>query len=242
MNYGYDFLSKESLENIAKAVNKKDNTKLFDTVETEKEAQLVAKELKMQGYGVKITTVNGIYKIYAIMPEMLSYAEAMQSNQFEKLAWGRYSFTRNIEAKFFDYDFDDGSIWRVIKGEDGKDYLIKETSEDSEEILRGVTANNTNSFINENNVKTATKILYDNINEDLLNDLLESNTKNNFLQMIDAKFKNTLEKEANNESITNPDYLANLNGIMKIAINKNIDKVTFLEIINKYKFEFLNKN
>ena len=58
MNYGYDFLSKESLENIAKAVNKKDNTKLFDTVETEKEAQLAAKELKMQGYGVKITTVK----------------------------------------------------------------------------------------------------------------------------------------------------------------------------------------
>ena len=242
MNYGYDFLSNESLEKISKAVNKKNNTTLFDTVDTEKEVQLAIKELKMQGFGVKVTTVNGKYKIYAIMPEMLSYAEAMESNQFKKLAWGRYSFQKSVEAKFFNYDFDDGTIWRVIKGEDGKEYLIKETSEDTDEIVRGVTANNTNGFINENNVKTAAKILYDNVNESLLNDLLESNTKNNFLQMVNDKFKSTLEKEAKDESITNPDYLADLNGIMKVAINKNIDKVTFLEIINKYKFEFLNKN
>ena len=58
-------------------------------------------------------------------------------SELQKKLGGYPGRVTNIDSK---YSFDDGSIWKVIKAEDGKEYLVKEIEND--EIVRLAFVNN----------------------------------------------------------------------------------------------------
>lgn len=228
----YSLFSTTDIEKIAKAVSDKEKTTLFEVAETEEKALLAKKELRIQGYQVRIEPFGKKFKVYAILPETVSYTEAIESGQFKKLAWGRYSFqqqptfTRESAIGMFKYDFDDGTIWRVMQGEDGKDYLVKEVADtDDEEIIRTKVASNDDMTVNDNNVKTVLKILYDNLDDNFVKDLLASNLKNQLYSLIQGKLDNVITAHVEkNRFIQSPAYIAELKGVVRTAIDKDCIK------------------
>lgn len=243
-----DILSNKELEKIAEAITKKENSQLFDIVDKDK-AELVKKQLRIQGYDVKLEPAGDKVKVYAIMPEKVKFIDAIESGAFKKLAWGRYSFQRESAIGMFKYEFDDGSIWKVIRdARSGEEYLIKEVTDDeNEDIVRNKLASNNNQhqFVNDNNVNNIINMLYDNINTSLLHDIqAEADIKSRFYSMLNTKFEKQIEAMAlNNHFIQSPDYIADLKGVIKTALdnkqlnsNKNLDK-----LINEYNEQIIAK-
>jgi hypothetical protein len=237
----------QQLEKIAEAVAKKESIQLFDIVDKDK-VELVKKQLRIQGYDVKTESVGDKVKVYAIMPEKVKFIDAIESGAFKKLAWGRYSFQRESTLGMFKYDFDDGSIWKVIKdAQNGEEYLIKEVTDDeNEDIVRNKTAsNNKQQFVNDDNVKYIISMLYNDIDTSLLHDIQgEADIKSRFYSMLNTKFERQVEAIAlNNHFIQSPDYIADLKGVIKTALdnkrlnsNKNLDK-----LINEYNEQIIAK-
>lgn len=217
----YSLFSNSDIEKIAKTVSNKERTTLFELAETEDKALLAKKELKIQGYQARIEPFNGKYKVYAILPDSLDYSEAMQSGQFKKLAWGRYCFQRESALGMFKYDFDDGTIWRVMTGEDGKEYLIKEVADnDEDEVVRTKVASAESIAVNDNNVKTVLKILYDNLDNEFVQDLLASNIKSQVYSILSDKLDKTVQAQIEkNRFIQTPAYIADVKSVVKTAID-----------------------
>jgi hypothetical protein len=219
----YDVFSNSELEKIAEVVSNKERTTLFELADNEEKALLTEKELKVQGYNVRIEKFKDKYKVFAIMPETLEYREAMQSGQFKKLAWGRYAFQRESALGMFKYDFDDGTIWKVMTGSDGKEYLVKEVSdENEEEVIRNKTAstNFEKIAVNDNNVKTILKILYDNLDNEFINDLLATNVKEHVYSMLSNKLdKVIISQIEQNNFIQSPSYNKDIKEVITAAIN-----------------------
>ena len=129
-----DFNPLIDFDKLAKII--KDNKKLFDIAETQEKADLMKSELNMKGFVVKIEPCNVGFKVYTIPGEIVDYREAMQSGMFQKLAWGHYAFVRRCEYNNTKYNFDDGSIWKIIIDENGKEFLVKEVDDVTEAIIR----------------------------------------------------------------------------------------------------------
>ena len=69
-------------------------------------------------------------KIYYFNDNKIDINEAKNSNQFEKIAFNRYYFNKQSSlGGLHKYNFDDGSIWKVIRDKNGKEYLVKEIEE-----------------------------------------------------------------------------------------------------------------
>jgi hypothetical protein len=221
------FFSNESLEKLAKVIEKRESEKLFDIVDDESKALLAKKELKVQGYQVRIEPFGKKFKVIAIVPDKVKYEEAVQSGAFKKLAWGRYCFQRpqEITAAFgmFKYDYDDGSVWRVMTGEDGEEYLVKEVDDEKEDEVVRVKVANTDEeiYINDNNVKSVIAILYDNVEGNaFVEDLLQSNIKSTIHSLLNDKLKKTINSEIEqNQFIKSPSYASELKGLIQTAIN-----------------------
>lgn len=220
------FFSNEFLDKIAKVVEKKENEKLFDIVDNEEKALLIKKELKVQGYQVRIESFGKKFKVIAIIPNKIELESAVQSGAFKKLAWGRYCFQRpqEITAAFgmFKYDYDDGSIWRVMTGEDGKEYLIKEVEDELEdEVIRVKVANIEEYYVNDNNVKSVIAILYDSLEgNEFVNEILQSNLKSNIHSFLNDKLKKIINCEIEqSQFIKSPSYASELKGLIQTAIN-----------------------
>jgi hypothetical protein len=239
-----DIFSNETLKKIAEVVEKKENIKLFDIVDSEAKANLIKKELKVQGYQVKIEKHGDKFKVFAIIPDKVKFQEAVESGAFKKLAWGRYSFQKEAGLGMFKYDFDEGTIWRVMTGEDGQDYLIKEVDDEMEdEVVRTKTASNDEIMINDNNVKTVLKILYDNLDQnDFIRDVLSSSIKPQIYSMLNEKLVKVIDQNIDsNQFVKSPQYVADLKGVVKIAINESkIDSKKQLEnLVLKYTEELV---
>ena len=114
----------------------KNDKKLFDIATTQEEADLMKSELNMSGFVIEIIPCDVGFKIYVIPGEIVDYKEAVQSGMFQKLAWGHYAFVKRSEYNDGKYNFDDGSIWKVIKDEDGKEFLVKEVDDITEAVIR----------------------------------------------------------------------------------------------------------
>ncbi|MFW6015131.1 MAG: hypothetical protein ACOCRK_01685 [bacterium] len=243
----YGSLNKE-FEKLADVIDKQEKIKTFDIVKTEKEAIKLKKQLKVQGYQCEIQPFGDKFKVIAIAPDKVNFKEAMETEGFKKLAWGRYSFERQSAIGMFKYDYDDGSIWRVMVGEDGQEYLIKEVDgENEEDIVRTkIAQENIDSIVNENTVKTVMAILYDsNNNEQFINDLFNSSAKKDVFNMLNKK----LLKEINatiqqNHFIQSPEYVNDVKGAVKIAIksNKLNSKEKLNKLIKNYTNEMINKS
>lgn len=237
----------QQLEKIAEAVAKKESTQLFDIVDKDK-AELVKKQLRIQGYDVKLEPSGDKVKVYAIMPEKVKFVDAVESGAFKKLAWGRYSFQRESALGMFKYDFDDGSIWKVIKdAQNGEEYLIKEiTDDENEDVIRNkLASSNKEQFVNDDNVKYIVSMLYNDIDTSLLHDIQsEADIKSRFYSMLNTKFEKQIEATAlNNHFIQSPDYISDLKGVIKTALdNKQLNSRTNLDkLITEYSNQIISQ-
>lgn len=213
--------SDNALEKLAKIVDGQENIKLIDIVDNQDKVLLIQKQLKVQGYQSKIEIYGDKFKIYAMIPAHICFKEAVASGSFKSLGWGRYSFEREAALGMFKYDFDDGSIWRTMVGEDGKEYLIKEVDDErDDEIVRVKTAN-VDLMINDENAKTIVSILYDDLgNNQLVDDLLNSDIKSQIYSILNTKLANLINSQIEQHHfIKSPEYIADIKGIIKVAIN-----------------------
>lgn len=242
-----DVLPKEQFEKIAETVAKKESTQLFDIVDKDK-AELVKKQLRIQGYDVKLEPAGDKVKVYAIMPDKVKFIDAVQSGSFKKLAWGRYCFQRESALGMFKYDFDDGSIWKVVADpQTGEEYLIKEVNDQNEEdIVRNKVAADTKyQFVNDDNVNVIISMLYDDINSSIVKDIIaDKNIKSSFYSMLNSKFEKTIEANvSNNHFISSPEYISDLKSIIKTALdNKQLNSTDNLDkLIVEYSNQVISK-
>lgn len=205
-----------NLDKVARIVNEQENLKLFDTV-TDKQLNITVKELELQGYKVKVDIVKpNVNNIYIVKQKKIPIKEAKLSGNFKKLAWGKYQYIIGSTNKF---GFDEGSIWTVIKDDDGNEYLVKETSDDEEEkIIRCA------SLIN--NPKELLNKLYK--NNEVLNDIDDNKILNDILNNKITKICKNI-----NANCTNAELKKNKNKIINILkdanFNNNIDIYSLLK-------------
>lgn len=247
----YDILPASELEKIAEVVSKKENKSLFDIVDSEEKALLAKKQLKIQGYQVEIEPFGNKFKVIAVVPDKVKFEEAINSGAFQKLAWGRYSFQRESAIGMFKYDFDDGSIWKTMVGEDGEEYLVKEVDEtDEDNVVRNKVASKTiESIVSDNNVKNVVSILYDtNADNDLVNDMVngfsENQIKVHVHNALDSKLNDLIaNKIEKNQFIQTPEYIADVKSIIKVAIDNNDVKTSgqLEELIVAYTNQLITK-
>jgi hypothetical protein len=247
-----DAIYDNDLDKLAQVVEKQENIKLYELVNSDKEALVKKKELQLLGFQVKIEPLGDKWKVYAIMSDKVKYSEAMESGQFKKLAWGRYSFDRHAALGMFKYDFDDGSIWKVVNSEDGQEYLVKEVDdEDESNIIRIKTASASNApLVNANNIKNVLAILYD-INDvehnAMVNDLLSSDNQQltaNYMQLLNQKMIELISnKVEQNHFIESSYYTDELHDVIKIAVSNNEinSKERLNTLIDEYTSNLMNK-
>ena len=212
------------LEKVVSDENAEQTLQVSDSEEQIKQAEL---EAKIRGMNVTVEKVNDKYHLKTQKQERIKYREAMNSGRFKKLAWGRYCFQRqaNEPLGFEKYDFDDGSIWKVIKGEDGKEYLVKEVDDkDEDKVIRNsklkAAASKKPMFVTETNAKNIVQILY-NCNNRFVDDMLKT-ASNATIKMLNDKLAECIaEKIAENKFISSPKYLSSVTASVESAITDN---------------------
>jgi hypothetical protein len=130
------------------------NRKSEATYKTKKEAEL-HKNLTNGTYIDK--NING-YSVKSL--DKIAFDKALESGLFKKVAWGEYlysSFTGRNDVFPEKYSFDDGSIWKVEKDEDGNEYLVKEI--DDEENLVRTASGKSGNYVTTGNFEELAKIL-----------------------------------------------------------------------------------
>ena len=212
--------SEESFEKLASKINKINNRKLYKVCSTQEDVIESVKAIKLSGYNYEINNCGNKCSVYSIFPDdAIDLSEANKSGQFEKLAWGRYTFQKaSAICDFQKYNFDDGTIWKVITGSDGKQYLAKEVEDDDEEkVIRNKTASlNKRASINvdNNNASNICDMLFD-TKDNFFKEIMNSDSS----QVVIAFLKNYLDKYID-------DSLKN-NGILDTQRIENAKKVIY---------------
>ena len=220
-----DFFSDEAMKKIADVIEKVEKKKVVGIYMTEKDANIIAKQLRLQGYDKKVIQQNNAYKVIANMLEHIKYDEAMKSGQFKKLAWNRFSFERkaNENLGYEEYPFDEGTIWKVVKDENGVEYLVKEVEdEDEDKVIRTKVANimNSNQLINEKNMNRAIEAFYGTLNKEFILDMAPA--KSAMVQVLNDKLDKIVQAELDgNKFISSPDY----KDIVKEHVVKNLHEL-----------------
>ena len=212
--------SEESFEKLASKINKINNRKLYKVCSTQEDVIESVKAIKLSGYNYEINNCGNKCNVYSIFADdAIDLSEANKSGQFEKLAWGRYTFQKaSAICDFQKYNFDDGTIWKVITGSDGKQYLAKEVEDDDEEkVIRTKTASlNKRASINvdNNNASNICDMLFD-TKDNFFKEIMNSDSS----QVVIAFLKNYLDKYID-------DSLKN-NGILDTQRIENAKKVIY---------------
>ena len=229
-------LSNESFEKIAKVVNDRNKKKLYKICNNENEVKVALQEIKINGYKSAVEKLGEKFHVYSIFPDCIEAEQAVQSGQFKRLAWGRYSFQKvNSIGDFEHYNFDDGSIWKTIIGDDGKEYLVKEVDDsDEDKIIRQASMKKQAGIIvTDININDIIKIVYDNIDltnqfiSDLLND---SSIKQSIYNFIENKLNNIILEKLQSQSIFDQTKVNDI-------INLINDKITNKQITSKMDLE-----
>jgi len=217
----YPLFDDKTFEKLAKVVE--DQSKIVQIVDTEDEADLISKQLNIQGYNTKVEkNING-YQVIAKPKEKVEYKEALNSGQFKKVAFGRYTFNRNANNPLGiqHYNFDDGTIWKIMKGKDGKEYLVKEVEDNDEEKVIRNTKNITASIHRDTiSAKKICLAMYDNKSKNIIDDLFRY-IPNQTMKMVEAKFNKFIEDEAMKARITSPKLILELKNKVIDGINKD---------------------
>ncbi len=151
-----DWLGDDELQRLARVVTKK--AKLYNVVASAEAANKTCAMLQARGYTAFAEKTNDdFYKVmYSGEKRRLRVADASALG-LTKCTDGLYrSFER--EAGVYDYDFDDGAVWRVESDENGEEYLVK-TVDDEGKVVRTASAN-TEAFVTSENYVDALRLLY----------------------------------------------------------------------------------
>ena len=218
--------SEESFEKLASKINKINNRKLYKVCSTQEDVIESVKAIKLSGYNYEINNCGNKCNVYSIFPDdAIDLNEANKSGQFEKLAWGRYTFQKaSAICDFQKYNFDDGTIWKVITGSDGKQYLAKEVEDDDEEkVIRTKTASlNKRASINvdNNNASNICDMLFD-TKDNFFKEIMNSDSS----QVVIAFLKNYLDKyiddSLRNNGILDTQRIENAKNVIYDKMNSN---------------------
>ena len=235
-------LSNESFEKIAQVVKDRDKKKLYKICNNENDVKIALQEIKIQGYNSSIEKLGEKYHVYSILPECIEMKEAEKSGNFKRLAWGRYCFQKvNSIGDFEHYNFDDGSIWKTIVGEDGKEYLVKEVDDsDEDSIIRQASmAKKAGIMVTDMNVNDIIKIIYDNIDLtcSFINDLLNDNSIKQYIYtFIENKLNNMILEIVQSQSILDHfkvgEIIKEIND--QIALKQINSKIDIEQFISNY--------
>lgn len=243
-------LTNDSFEKLAKIINEKNNKKLYKTCTSQSEASIAIKELKVQGYKSQVEKIGNNINVYSIAPEKIELIEAEKDGGFKKLAWGRYCFQKaNSINNFNEYNFDDGSIWRIITEDDGKQYLVKEVNDENEEIVIRKTASLTKkaavTYVTDQTIQTAISIVYNDqsiTNSDFFADMIASGLKQNIYDFVSDKIDKLIDEKVQQQNIYDSNTIQNLKEYISSNISNNniYDNGSFNNVIDTRIEEILN--
>lgn len=235
-----NIISNDSFEKLAKIIKEKGSKKLYRICSNNEDAAIAIKELKVQGYNSKVEKLGNNINVYKVIPEMIELNAAEQTNNFKKLAWGRYCFQRNSSINGFEeYNFDDGSIWRVVVGEDGKEYLVKDVDDnDEDKVLRTKTASLTKkaaAYTNDSTISNIIKIVYGtDINPQFLSDLTLSSLKQDLFSLLDEKINTLVTEATQQKNIVDQNVINDLQEYISTNMTNNTitDSNSFSNVLN----------
>lgn len=235
-----EIFSDSSFEQLANVLKEQEKKKLYKICSTESKAKIVESELRVNGFKCQIEKIGNNYNVYKVLPEMIELDKATQEGSFKKLAWGRYVYQRSASlGDFADYNFDDGSIWRVMTDENGKEYLIKEVDDFNEDrIIRTKTAGmeKTAAYTNDSNINNIIKIIYSSdINQQFISDIIMSSAKQGLFTMLDDKIESLINERAQQKNIIDQSALSGLKEYIStnIASNSITDSNSFYSKIDE---------
>lgn len=230
------------MKHIADTLYASENSKTVYTTEDENQARMMEKQLTIQGYHAEIEKHGNTFHVVTKPRNKVPLHKAEASGMFTKLAFGRYVFnkTGNNKLGFEEYDFDEGTIWKVVKSDDGKEYLVKEVEDDNEDaVIRQkdtkavVAAANTNSLfkkassnMNTNSIpkeqlKKYCKVLYNNPSEEFIDDLMDC-IPNQLSSLLLAKLDAIVNKEISaSKYMSSPRFAAKMKEKIKEGISGN---------------------
>ncbi|MDF2534302.1 MAG: hypothetical protein K0R18_459 [Bacillales bacterium] len=251
----YSVFSSKELNKIASAIEKAESKKLFDTFDSKKEADVCAAELKVNGFKTEVEeTVNGKFKVYTAKLQHVSLNEAEESGQFKKLAWGRYCFQRESGVgELFNYNFNDGTIWKLATDENGAPVLVKEVEEDEEEtpVRNPQLAQQTKTaatkrkdvrYTSDVSFKTIANILYDSSFGDAFLHDATPEVKHALYAMFNQKMDKLIISKLAEHGITDDDAVDEIKKLAATALTMEVNsKYTLSKFINSAVKEHLEK-
>lgn len=223
-------LDDEAMMKLSQVINNQEKT--IKVTASYDEAKRIAKRSMLEGYQTSIVDYGNSYHVNVKPRVEIDLQEAEQSGQFKKLAFGRYAFTKeaNNPLGIQHYNFDDGTIWKVSVGKDGKEYLVKEVDDKNEDkVIRSVEKNMTKatvlasatSKIDTKQLARLAKILYDNPADEFINDLMQASV-NVLSKVVTAKLNKVVNSELEALNITSPLYREKAKEKVAHAISSNI--------------------
>lgn len=158
------------------------NGKLFKATYDEATANRSRDDLLARGYAAHVDHSGNVYRVYySTLDPKLKCTESTMSN-FEQVDDVHYRMFEKT-AGVYDYPYDDGSIWRVVKYEDGE-YLVKEVADDDEDdVVRQKQASTTEV----NDIRQAVTARFGSVSTELL-DIINSNgvLRNEFSKILNT--------------------------------------------------------
>lgn len=250
----YSVFSNKELNKIASAIEKAESKKLFNTFDSSDIADLSAAELRVKGFKTEIEkTASGQYKVFINSSEKISLSEAEKSGNFKKLAWGRYCFQRQSGVgELFDYNFNDGSIWKLATDENGNPVLIKEIEEDEEETpvrnpqlnqqVRLAARKRDIRYTSDVSFKTIASILYDaSFSDSFLHDATPE-VKQSLYNMFNQKLDKLIVTKLAEHGIDDNDVVDEIKRLTATALTMEVNsKYTLSKFINSAVKEHLEK-
>lgn len=233
----FNILSSESFDKIAKVVYNNESKKLYKICNSNEEAVIATNELKLEGFKCAIDKVGNIINVYRIIPERVELKQAELDGGFKKLAWGRYCFQRqNSINGLTDYNFDDGSIWRLVTGDDGKEYLVKDVDDaDDNKVVRKKVASmekKANKYTTDSNIKNTLQIIYNDSsigNSAFVSDLILSPIKDSLYSLLDEKINELIDEKLQQQAIMESTTIDNVKNFIaeNITSNNIVDNASF---------------
>ena len=181
------FLDDQGFEQLANALRQQ-REKLYTVTAFKAEAERTVRALEQRGYDARAVHTNGVYRVvYVNSSPRVRVADA-QRHGLVRCNDGLYrAFTR--EAGLYDYDFDDGAVWKVEKFDDGE-YLVKVVDDDDEErVVRQASAETLN-FVTPMNYANTMRMFYGEVSQQMLNDVEhDSALRVALVQMLNRKVR-----------------------------------------------------
>ncbi|AEO93275.1 gp4 [Bacillus phage G] len=250
----YSVLPDNELSKIISAVEKKEKVKLFDSFDNRREAEIAKSELELQGFNAVIEKTASKYNVKTVKDLVVNLEEAEKSGQFKKLAWGRYCFQRESGVgDLFEYDFNDGSIWKSATDENGNAILVKEVEDDDEDIVvRNIQDNRQQTkmaskhsevrYASDITIKNIAKILYDTDFSDTFLHSATPEVKNSLYKMFNTDFDKLVVSKLKEQNITDEKEVNEIKKLTATALTMSVNsKYNFSKFINSVVKERLEK-